>query len=83
MLVARPKAELDERARVGNDFGLPSIVGLVALHGLLRGVIPYAGWRTLKIMFADQGFLNIAGTLGIDLLLSPPPARLARFLGLA
>ena len=80
MLVVGAESKLDERPRIGNDFGLPPVVGLVALHGLLRSIVPDARWLALKVMLTNQRFLNISGAFGIDFLLSAPPTRLAQFL---
>src|SRR5207244_9801840 len=79
MLVVGSESKLDQRPRVRNHFGLPSVVGLVALHGSLRIIVPHARRLALKIMFTNQCFLNIAGASGINFLLPAPPARLARF----
>jgi len=79
MLVVGSESKLDQRPRVRNHFGLPSVVGLVALHGSLRIIVPHARRLALKIMFTNQCFLNIAGASGINFLLSAPRARRARF----
>src|SRR6266704_402963 len=79
MLVVGSESKLDQRPRVRNHFGLPSVVGLVALHGSLRSIVPDARWLALKVMLTNQRFLNISGAFGIDFLLSAPPARRARF----
>ncbi len=69
VLVVGTEAQLDQRPRVGDLFALPSMFGLVALHGLLRRVIPGGGWFPAQVVFANQGFLDFLGTLGIDFLL--------------
>src|SRR6266699_576950 len=79
MLVVGSESKLDQRPRVRNHFGLLSVVGLVALHGSLRRIVPDARWLALKVMLTNQRFLNISGAFGIDFLLSAPPARRARF----
>src|SRR2546430_2187138 len=43
MLVVGSESKLDQRPRVRNHLGLPSVVGLVALHGSLRIIVPQAG----------------------------------------
>src|ERR1017187_5354383 len=48
----------------------PSLVGLVAAHSLFAGLVPCARSFPAEVMFADQGFLNGLGSLGIDFLLA-------------
>ena len=70
MVVVRAEAELDEGAGVGSGLRLPAMVGLIFLHGFLRGVVPNAGGFAVQIMFANQGGLDGAGALRIDFLLA-------------
>ena len=70
MIFARTKTQLDQRARVGHLLALPSVVGLVAAHGVFAGLIPAAGGFSVQVMFADQGLLNGSGSFGIDFLLA-------------
>ncbi len=70
MVLARPQTQLDQRPRVGYCLALPSLVGLVAAHSLFAGLVPCARSFPAEVMFADQGFLNGLGSLGIDFLLA-------------
>src|SRR5580658_3234694 len=70
MLVIRAQSQLDECASVRRGFGLPIIVRLITLHGLLSLVIPHAGRLTRQVVLTDQGLLNFQGALRIDFLLS-------------
>ncbi len=70
MIFARPKAEFDQSARVGDGLALPSVIGLEAAHGGFAGVIPRSGGFSGQIMLTDQRFLNGLRALGIDLLLA-------------
>lgn len=69
MVWAGPEAELDQGARIGDGLGLPSLVGLVTLHGSLGGAVPFSRRFSLEIVLADQGLLNFTSTLGIHHLL--------------
>jgi len=71
MLVVRAKPQLDQGARIGRCLRLPTMVGLVLLHGLLRSIVPLSGRLPIEIMFANQSFLDGAGALWIDVLLTP------------
>ncbi len=77
MILARPQAQLDQRARVGDGLALPSVIGLIAAHGFFAGLVPCAGGFAGHVMLADQSFLNGLRPLGVDFLLA---ARLRRFL---
>ena len=43
MIVTGAQAQTDERARIGNGFRLPAMIGLVAAHGIFTLLIPGAG----------------------------------------
>jgi len=73
MVFARSQAQLDQRPRVGDRLALPSVVGLVAPHGLFTGLVPCAGSLALQIMLADQRFLNGLGSFRVDFLLAAHP----------
>jgi hypothetical protein len=80
----RPEAKLDERTRVGNYFGLPAVVCLVAGHGFLRCLSPDTVWFSVEIFFADQRLLNFTDAAGFDASLAPrPPGRPVRSARLA
>jgi len=64
------EAELDEGAGVGGQFGLPAVVSLILLHGRLGGGIPLPGGRRSEIVLADEGILNFAGALRLNLALA-------------
>ncbi len=84
MIVIRAQSQLDERASVRRGFGLPIIVRLITLHGLLSLVIPHAGGLPRQVVLADQGLLNFQGALWIDFLLSVAiGGGLSRLLALA
>jgi len=70
MVGAEPEAELNQSTRIGGGLGLPSLVGLIALHGSLGGRIPFSGRLSVEVVLADQGLLNFAGALGINHLLA-------------
>src|SRR5207237_4467872 len=70
VLVTRSKSELAQGAGVGNDFALPALVGLEFAHRSRGPGVPNSGWLTVKVAFADQGFLNFASPIAGDLLLS-------------
>ena len=70
MVFARAQTQFDQCSRVGDGFALPAVIGLVAAHGFFAGLVPGARGLAGQIMFADQGFLNGLGSLGIDFLLA-------------
>lgn len=64
------ESQLDDRARIRGDLGLPSVISLITGHGLLRARVPLAGGRAVKIFFADQRLLNFGGAVVFDFLLA-------------
>lgn len=64
------QAQFDECARIRGDFRLPAIIGLVALHGRFRTAVPDAVGFPVKILFADQRYLDLGGSRRINFLLS-------------
>ena len=70
MILARPKAQLNQCARVGNLFGLPALISLKTPHGFFAGLVPRARSLAAQIVFADQSFLNCLGSFRVNLLLS-------------
>ncbi len=70
MIVIRSQSQFDQGARVGRGFGLPIVIGLIALHRLLRRVVPHAGRFPREVVLANQGFLDFQRALRVDLLLS-------------
>ena len=79
VFVTRSKSELDQRAGVGNYFVLPTLVGLELAHGRLGSVVPDACRLAVEVVLADQCFLDLAGTVAGNLLLSMAlPAALAQ-----
>jgi len=70
MLVIWPQSQFDEGASIGSGFGLPIVVRLISLHGLLRRVIPHAGRFPRQVVFANQGLLDFQGAFRVNLLLS-------------
>ncbi len=77
MVVARSKAQFDQRPRIWHRLGLPSLIGLIAPQGSLGRVVPFAGRLALHEMLANQSFLNLLRALGFDRFLA------ARFRSLA
>ena len=77
MILARPQAQLDQRARVRHRLALPAVVRLITPHGCFAGLVPRAARFPTQIVFADQRFLNRLRPFAIDFLL---PARAPRFL---
>ena len=71
MIIARTEPEADESARVRNFLRLPSVVGLIAAHGVFAGLVPGSRRVAGHVMFADQRFLNRLRPLRINLLLAP------------
>jgi hypothetical protein len=71
MIVARPQAQADQRARIGYGLRLPSVIGLIAPHGLFTGLIPGSSRFARHIVFANQRFLDRLRPLGLNLLLAP------------
>jgi hypothetical protein len=49
---------------------LPSLIGLIALHGGLRGGVPLARGLAFHVVLADEGSLDFAGAGGVDGLLA-------------
>ena len=74
------KAEFDESARVRHGFVLPAVIGLKAPQRVFGRGIPLPGRRARHVVLANQSFLDLMGTLGINLLL---PADFLRVLSLA
>lgn len=70
MIIARSQAELDQSARVGNFFRLPTLVILIASHGLFAGLVPFAADRSAEVVLADEGLLNRGRAFRINLLLA-------------
>jgi len=66
VLLIGAEAEFDESARIRRSLRLPAIIGLVFLHGFLRGIVPDPGGLAVEIMLADKGLLNLSRPLGID-----------------
>ena len=79
--VIRAEAELDQRAGVGNDFGLPALGGLKALHGGLGADIPNAVRLPVHVALADEGGLDFANALGVHRLLAAGLLSLGGALG--
>src|SRR5262249_9656170 len=63
------QAQLDQCAGIRGDFGLPSIISLVALHGCFSAAVPGSAGFAVKIFLSDQRFLDLRGAGGINLLL--------------
>lgn len=70
MIVARPEAEFDQSARIGNLFRLPTLIALIAPHGVFAGLIPLAAGGSAQVVLADERLLNRARPFRIDLLLA-------------
>ena len=73
--MARSQAKLDERSRIRQALGLPSIVRLVAGHGILGGLVPFAAWFAAHVLLANERFLDIVGPGIVDRLLAMVAAR--------
>jgi hypothetical protein len=76
MILARPKAKLDERSGVRNRFALPAMVRLVFPHGFFAGRIPCPGRLSGQVVLTNQSRLNGLRAFGVDLLLPAHPAGL-------
>jgi hypothetical protein len=70
MIFTGSQSQLDQRAGIRDRLVLPSIVLLVAAHGLFARLIPLAARFALEIVLTDEGFLDGLSALGIDFLLS-------------
>lgn len=57
----RSQAEFDDGARVGDELGLPAVVGLELLHGGLGAAVPVSGGVSGEIPGVDQGGLDLCG----------------------
>ena len=64
------EAKLDDGAGVGNQFGLPAIVGLELLHGGFGLGVPVAGGFAGEVAGFDQRGLNLGGAGVVDSTLS-------------
>src|SRR5258708_35145244 len=70
MVVARSESKTDQRARIRHRLRLPTVVGLIAPHGIFAGLIPRSCRCTAQVVLADQSCLDRLGALGINLLLA-------------
>jgi len=70
MLVVWTQPQFYEGPCIGDSLALPSIVGLIPLHRVLRRIIPDTGGFAVQVMLADQRLLNLSRALCIDLLLA-------------
>src|SRR5258708_30618335 len=70
LTVVGTEAQFNDGAGMGGDLRLPSVVALIARHGLFGGGIPDAGGFALHVFLADQRFLYLAGAVPVDLLLA-------------
>jgi hypothetical protein len=70
VILVRPKSEANQGSRIRHGFRLPSMIGLIAPHGVFTGLIPGSRRFAFEIMLADQCLLNRARALRIDLLLT-------------
>ena len=78
MVLARPQAQFDQSARVRHGLALPSVIGLVAAHGVFARLVPGAGRFSVQVVFADQRFLDGLRSLGVNFLLAAADASSAR-----
>ena len=76
VILAWPQAQTDQSARVGNLLGLPAVVALITAHGVFAGLVPGAGRFSREVMLADQRFLNGAGSIRVNFLLTAHPRGL-------
>ena len=58
VIVVWPQSEFDQGSGIWSGLRLPSLIGLVALHGGLGGGCPTPGWLALHVVLADQSSLN-------------------------
>jgi hypothetical protein len=70
MLMIRAQSQFDQCASIGRSFGLPVVVGLITLHGLLRSIIPHARRFARQVVLTNQSLLDFQGALPVNLLLS-------------
>jgi len=79
MLMIRAQSQFDQGASIGRGFGLPIVVGLITLHGLLRSIIPYACRFPRQVVLTNQSLLDFQGALPVNLLLSTRTPAGSRF----
>src|ERR1019366_5549062 len=65
-LMIGSQSQFDQRTRVGCQFGLPAIGRLVAGHGVAGSLVRSAGRPTAKVMFPNEGALDLHGALLVD-----------------
>jgi hypothetical protein len=65
----RTQSQFDQGASIGRSFGLPIVIGLITLHGLLRSVVPHACRFPRQVVLANQSLLDFQGALPVNLLL--------------
>src|SRR5208283_1470563 len=73
--VVGAEAEFLDGARVGEELGLPAVVGLVFLYGGLGGRVPLAVGIAAKVVLADESLLNLRHAVRVDGLLASRAAR--------
>ncbi len=71
----RAETQFDDRARIRNQLCLPSMIGLVLLHGGLGRSIPVARRFTLQVARAAECSLNLRRSSVIDASLSRGPGN--------
>src|SRR5258708_2696363 len=69
-ILSRPKTELDDGARIGNEFRLPAVVTLEFLHGGFGSGVPMTRGFACEITRFDQRRLNLGRTGVVDSALS-------------
>lgn len=69
------ETKLDQRAGIGQAFGLPAVIILISHHGVFGVLVPNAGRFAIQIFFANERGLNVARPPGIYLLLAVPLPR--------
>ena len=65
-----PSPILIKARESGTDLALPPVVRLVALHRAFAFCVPASGGDAVKIVLANQSFLDFPAARGIDLLLT-------------
>ena len=65
-----PKTELNDGARVGNEFCLPAVIALEFLHGGFGSSVPMTRGLAREVTGFDERRLDLGGTSIVDSALS-------------
>ena len=79
-ILGRSKAEFDDGARVGDQFGLPAVVALEFLHGGFRSGVPMPRGLAGEVTGFDQRCLNLGSAGVVDSALTGGFGRFRAFI---